>query len=296
MNLFIILYGPAKTGKTLSAIASWPDALVVGPVGGTLSSRFLNHEPKFIPVGEQIAVKQIGEIIQKAQDEYPCIIIDDFSIICSTELMHCQASHRGWDANKEFNRRIRVLRDIIRHAKCHIVLTMHEQAPKEVGQEGEKRRLQGCPMIPGWQLPEQFPTHADIVARVIYDEDAPGSWPYLYQTGPDESYTTGDRLAITPATFPMNIREPLLLAGYDIPRPEPLAFMEDYIPVIVDAISEEMTTKRPSLRKVFTPFAEKLIEEKVDSRHIRWIFNDALHREYLARHNNNLIDNFINTL
>ena len=111
MNLFIILYGPAKTGKTLSAIASWPDALVVGPVGGTLSSRFLNHEPKFIPVGEQIAVKQIGEIIQKAQDEYPCIIIDDFSIICSTELMHCQASHRGWDANKEFNRRIRVLRD-----------------------------------------------------------------------------------------------------------------------------------------------------------------------------------------
>ena len=92
----------------------------------------------------------------------------------------------------------------------------------------------------------------------------------------------------------MNIREPLLLAGYDIPRPEPLAFMEDYIPV--DAISEEMTTKRPSLRKVFTPFAEKLIEEKVDSRHIRWIFNDALHREYLARHNNNLIDNFINTL
>ena len=136
---------------------------------------------------------------------------------------------------------------------------------------------------------------ADLVVRVIYDDDALG-WPYLYQSGPDPDYITGDRLAITPEKFPLNLREVLLLAGYDLPRPKELEFMESHVDGISKIIAEELTAKRPKLKPILTPIAHKLSEGGIDNRHVRWIVADALDRAQLKQHNDNLVDNFINTL
>ena len=81
-------------------------------------------------------------------------------------------------------------------------------------------------MIAGWQMGEKLPAMVDACLRVVHDDEAPGQWPFVLEAGPDADYITGDRLGVMPDRFPMNIREVMLAAGYDIPRPEALAWME----------------------------------------------------------------------
>tara|TARA_R100000664_G_C2738249_1_gene127224 strand:- start:494 stop:1381 length:888 start_codon:yes stop_codon:yes gene_type:complete len=295
MSVFGIVYGPAKTGKTLATVRAFPDGLFIAPKGGLTCARWLNWEPKLVEADEKIGMAHITQIIKQAQDKYPAIIIDDFSIICDVELAKCKKSHSGWSAFDAFNQRVYELRDAARAASCHVFLTMHEQPPKEVKKEGSTKYIPGSPLIPGWQLPEKLPAMADLVVRVIYDDDALG-WPYLYQAGPDPDYITGDRLAITPEKFPLNLREVLLLAGYDLPRPEELQFMDEHVGRISQELVKELNQKRPKIKAVLQPFVEGLSKEGIDNRHVRWIIADALDRAQLNKHNNNLIDNFINTL
>ena len=296
-GVFMILYGGAKTGKTLATVRAFPGGLFITPKGGLTCARWIDWEPKVIETDDKgYGIPQLVEIIKKAQDKYPAVIIDDFSIMCQTELQKCKKSHQGWSAFDVFNQRVYALRDAARNAKCHVILTMHEQAPKEVGQENEKRWVKGCPMVPGWQLPEKLPTHADIVARVVYDENAYG-WPYLLQTGPDNQYITGDRLAITPERFPLNIREVLLLSELTgVARPDKLAFMDGWVYDISQELAKEFDSKRPKVKAVLAPYVEKMQKEGVKDRWIRWIFADALDRAQMEKYNNNLIDNFLGNL
>jgi len=295
MSIFAIAYGPAKTGKTLATVRAFPDGLFIAPKGGLTCARWLNWEPKVVEADATIGIPQITQIIKQAQDKYPAIIVDDFSILCDLELAKCKKSHSGWSAFDAFNQRVYELRDAARNAKCHVILTMHEQPPKEVKKETGNKYIPGSPLIPGWQLPEKLPAMADLVVRVIYDEDAIG-WPYLYQAGPDPDYITGDRLAITPHSFPLNLREVLLMAGYDLPRPEGLEFMDKHVESASKAIAVELTAKRPKLKTVLEPIVNELKKGGIDDRHIRWIISDALDRAQLNKHNENLVSNFINTL
>jgi hypothetical protein len=296
MSIFIIQYGPAKTGKTLASVRAFPDGLFIAPKGALTCARWLGWEPKIVEADEKVGIPQITQIIKQAQGDYPAIIVDDFSIICDQELAKCKKSHSGWSAFDAFNQRVYELRDAARAADCHVILTMHEQPPKEVKKDGSTKYIPGAPLIPGWQLPEKLPAMADLVVRVIYDDDDAIGWPYLYQAGPDPDYITGDRLAITPDTFPLNLREVLLLAGYELERPEKLAFMDEHVEYISIALAKELREKRPKLKPILTAFLKKLIEEEFDKRHIRWIFADALDRAQLRTHDNNLVDNFINKL
>ena len=296
LALFIITYGPAKIGKTLATVRAVPDGLFIAPRGALTCARYLDWEPKVIETGPKVGITQITEAIKQAQDKFPAIIVDDFSIICDQELAACKKTHAGWSAFDVFNKRVYDLRDAARAASCHVILNMHEQAPKEVGQSDEKRWIKGCPMVPGWQLPEKLPSHADLVLRVVYDEKAIG-WPYLYQSGPDPDYITGDRLAITPERFPLNLREVLKLAGCDLPRPEELTHFDPLVDEICKDLIPELATKRPKVKDLLSSWAQKLTDEdKLCPQHMRWIFSDALDRAHLTQHNNNLVSNFINNL
>ncbi len=296
MSIFAIQYGPAKTGKTLASVRAFPNGLFIAPKGALTCARWLGWEPKVVEADEKVGIPQITQIIKQAQGDYPAIIVDDFSIICDQELARCKKSHSGWSAFDAFNQRVYELRDAARAADCHVILNMHEQPPKEVKKDTGTKYIPGSPLIPGWQLPEKLPAMADLVIRVIYDEDNSIGWPYMYQSGPDADYITGDRLAITPEKFPLNLREVLLLAGYDVPRPEALQFMDEHVEAISPELAEQLEERRPKLKPVLAFHAKKLKEEGLDDRHIRWIFTDALDRAQLRKHNNNLLTNFVNTL
>jgi len=288
-------YGPAKTGKTLAMVRAFPDALYIAPRGALLCANWIGCKVKVVEADERIGIGEIAKLIKAHSAEYPAIVVDDFSIIADTELAKCKKAVAGWGAFDIFNKRVYDMRDAARNAACHVFLTMHEQAPKEVGQDGQKRWVKGCPLIPGWQLPEKLPAMWDFCARVVYDKTAKG-WPYVYQTGPCPSYITGDRLAITPETFPLNLREVLLAAGYDVPRPESFKGFDEHVEALSQDLSQTLADKRPDVKTVFSSWEERLLTTVQDPKHVRWIFLDALDRASLRKHSSNLLHNFIDSM
>tara|TARA_R100000664_G_scaffold34238_1_gene55553 strand:+ start:10111 stop:11007 length:897 start_codon:yes stop_codon:yes gene_type:complete len=290
------IYGPAKSGKTLAMIRSFPNGLFIAPRGALLCKGWLSREPKSVEAGGKVGLPEITKIIRQHAKDYPAIIVDDFSIILDWELAKCKKAVAGWGAFDNFNKRVYDFIEAARNADCHVFVTMHEQAPKEVGQDGQKRWVKGCPMVPGWQLPEKLPAMWDICARVVYDKKAKG-WPHVLQTGPDSDYITGDRLAITPERFPMNLRDVLLSAGYDLPRPEELAYFEEHVAKLSLALAPALDGKPGAVKKVFVEHQKELMDATEGSpEFVRWIFMDALDRASLRKHSSNMLQNFIDSM
>lgn len=296
MKLYTITYGDSKAGKTLAALRAHPDALYVALRGALTCAKYIGVEPTVAEYGTAVkGVKDIVKLVKEVSHKYPAIVIDDFSIIADKELAACKQQTQGWAAFDVFMKRIYELQDVCRNADCHILKTMHQQAPKEVGQSGQKRWIKGGPMIGGWQLVEKLPAMCDVVARVVYDKSNPG-WPYVYQTGPDPDYTTGDRLAISPEKFPLNLREMMLAADIDVPRPKEYEHLDAYVDALSKELLQEFAEKRPDVKRVLREALPSLSSVIDDPRHIRWVFADALDRASLCDHNNNLLDGYIQSL
>ena len=284
-------YGPAKVGKTVATIRAFPNALFVAQPGAMLCANYLEWEPKVVEVRGNQGFKHITDVVKKASGKVPAIVIDDFSLIADVELSTCKVQAQGFAAFDLFNQRTYQLIRACREAQSHVLITCHEQAPREVKKDQHSRYIKGCPLIQGWQMPEKLPALVDFCARVVY-EKGPG-WPYRYNTGPDQNYVQGDRLAVLPAKFPLNFREAMLAAGYDMPRPEALAWMDEHVERIAELLLEESGAKRPDYKKVMASAASSLSDRS--PRHVRWVLADAMDRMVLRQHQSNLVDSFIDT-
>tara|TARA_R100001509_G_C4876979_1_gene218851 strand:+ start:845 stop:1777 length:933 start_codon:yes stop_codon:yes gene_type:complete len=293
-DLFALTYGPSGCGKTLGAIRAFPDGLFIAPIGATKCANFLDVTPK------TVTPRNVGEIVNilrsKDTKKCPAVVVDDFSIIADAELQQCKQRFKGWSAFDEFNKRVYELRDAAREAGIPVVFTMHQQAPKEVTNEHGTRHIPGAPLIPGWQLPEKLPAMADFVARVVYSGESLGSWPYVYQTGPDASYVTKDRLGISPPTFPLNLRVLLLEAGYNLPRPKALQWMDKIVTGLVPKLQPILQEKnKEELQQLLTKCFQQL-NGKYSQPHIRWALMDAIDTANLKLHRLTLVDNFITNI
>ena len=293
--IYGIIYGRPKCGKTVAVASAHPDAKIIAPAGATLSGSHIGVELDTLEVTPDMGVQQISDFIQAEGSNYPAIIIDDFSLIADSEVARCQKSFSGFAAFDEFNKRTTGLRDVCRDAKCHVWKVMHESPPREVKKPGSTRFIHGGPLIAGWQMGEKLPAMVDLVVRVVHDDEAPGQWPFVLEAGPDADYITGDRLGVMPDRFPMNIREVMLAAGYDVPRPEALAWMDKKVEAAARALVKEMSKGDPDVRPILTKVAKSLSGSVKDHRHIRWVLNDALHRAQLRLHKRNLLSDFVNS-
>jgi hypothetical protein len=141
-------------------------------------------------------------------------------------------------------------------------------------------------------MPAKFPAMLDFCARVVHDDSGPG-WPHVLATGPDEHYIQGDRLAVLPAKFPMNLREAMLVAGFDLPRPESLAWMDEVVESTSQLLLAESGAKRPAYKKILTEVAATLGDRA--PRHVRWALADAMDRMVLRKHQSNIVADFLST-
>jgi hypothetical protein len=293
-SVFGITYGPAKVGKTLAMCRAFPDGFFISPTGGLTTAAWLGWEVKTTPPKFELTIDNIKEIIIKAGKKYPAIIVDDFSLIVDAEVSRLKKlyasnpnKYAAWD---RLNEMVYELRDVAREAPCHVFFTMHEASPREVRKGTNVRYIKGCPLIPGWQLPEKLPAMADFVARVVHDDEAIG-WPNVYQTGPDAEYVTGDRLSITPPRFPLNLRELLLAAGYPLPRPAQLAWMEDVVEKTAQALLP-IVRAEGDVKPVLMAVVKKL-QSKQNPKHIRWAMADAMDRATLRLKQDDLLTDFV---
>ena len=79
------VYGEAKTGKTLSMLKAFPEALFIGLPGAMMCANYLGWEPKVLEVKGTQGFKHVAETVKKVDGKFP-IVIDDFSLIADVTL------------------------------------------------------------------------------------------------------------------------------------------------------------------------------------------------------------------
>ena len=285
--VFGAVYSPPGRGKTLSLIRAFPDGLFVAPAGATKCGSWLGHQPHTMRAD---GIHRIPEIIKKFGPKYPAIIFSDLSIVADEEMRRIRAQMTGWNVSNRYNDLFIEARDAARDADCHIWWEFHETPPREKG----GKVLPGGFAVAGWRLPDTLPGVMDVVARIVYDDTLLGSWPYAFSVEPDQSYVTKDRLNVFPGRFPLNVREPMLAAGYDIPRPPTLAWMDEFVAKISNALLKGGDNFDPKevLRKSIPAIQKKTKEPKT----IRWVLADAIDRANLRRFQASMLDRFIDSV
>jgi len=281
-GIFVVIYGPSKTGKSTVTGAAGAAGLFLAQPGGLLP--IVNYLGlKDVEFLEPKQVEDAAKVVAKNAGQHPTIVIDDFSLLVEQTIQKLETKHSFGDMWRALRHQVLAMRDAARMATAkgtHVIFNCHQSPPKT----SSGKYVRGGPQLPG-QLPEQFSAFADIVARVKYDPTA-APWKYVLRTGPDAEHISGDRLDIFPDPAPMNLGEALRLAGYDIPRPKGLEWMEKVVVSLSDKVLEHGIVE---WREVLKPVAEKL-RQKHSLPHIRWAMQDTLHRAVLMNAQHNLLD------
>tara|TARA_R100001594_G_scaffold2498_1_gene9926 strand:- start:2355 stop:3242 length:888 start_codon:yes stop_codon:yes gene_type:complete len=281
-GIFAVIYGPSKTGKSTATGAAGSAGLFIAQGGGLLPlTNYLGIEN--IEVRSAKTLKEAAVIIEQNCEKYPTIVVDDFSLLAEVTIGELEKTHSFGDMWRQLRADVFFVRDAARYANekgTHVIFNCH-YTPARVS---SGKYVRGGPKLPG-QLPEQFSAFADVVAQVEYDETA-APWKYVLRTGPDKENIRGDRLSIFPDPAPMNLGEALRAAGYEVSRPKGMEWMEKTAESLaVSVLAEGIEEWRETLKA-----AAKKLEGKKDTKHIRWVLQDALHRAVIRNSRDNLID------
>jgi hypothetical protein len=155
-----------------------------------------------------------------------------------------------------------------------VIFNCHEQPPRT----SSGKFVRGGPALPG-QLPEKFSGMVDVIGRAMFEPTA-APWKYQLCFEPQADYVSGDRLSVFPGKAPMNIAEGLRAAGFIIPYPKGLEW--------IDSVAEKLSVKIleagiENWSSVLKEAIEKL-RGKQDIAHIRWALQDGLHRATLRHY------------
>lgn len=281
-GIFMVIYGPSKTGKSTATGAAGAGGMFLAQPGGLLPIVSYLGLPD-VEYTEPKDVEDAARIVQKNAGKHQTIVIDDFSILVEQTIQALEKKHSFGDMWRALRHQVLGMRDAARVATAkgtHVIFNCHQSPPKT----SSGKYVRGGPQLPG-QLPEQFAAFADVVARVKYDPTA-APWKYVLRTGPDPEHISGDRLDIFPDPSPMNLGEALRCAGYDIPRPKGLEWMEKIVSQLSSRVLEAGLI---DWRVTLKPAADKL-RKKYELPHVRWAIQDSLHRAVLLNARQNLLD------
>ena len=291
--LFLAMYSPPGRGKTLANIRAFPEALFVAQRGALKCASYLGYEPRrFLPAA---GIRDIPGIIAKAGQKVDTIVFSDLSIEADNEAKKLRTEYSGWTVWDKYGDFWLEARDAARQARCNVIWEFHESPPREVEKGGQKIFIPGTFSLAGFKATEKIPGMLDIILRVVPDKTNP-IWPYAFSTEPDPTYVTKDRDNVFPRRFPMNLREPLLLAGYDLPRPKELEWMDPVVETLATQILKEDDNKDFDLNTFLKKNVPPLQKKAKDPRHIRWAMSDAVDRAAIRRLNESMLDNFIDSL
>lgn len=282
-GVFATIYGPSKTGKSTCTGAAGAAGLFIAAPGGLLPLKtFLGLEKVNVLPAKN--VEEAAKILDREAGKHPTIVVDDFSLLVEQTVSQLEKSHSFGEMWRALRAQVLRVRDSARDATekgTHVIFNCHESPPRT----SSGKYVRGGPSLPG-QLPEQFSAFSDVVARVVYDETA-APWKFVLQTVSDSQYIGGDRLAIFPASSPMNLGEALRAAGYDLPRPEGFEWQDKVVAKLSQKITEAGLEE---WRDVLRPAADTLVK-KHSPAHVRWALEDSLHRAILNNSKQSMIDN-----
>lgn len=294
-HVFAILFGAIGTGKTTDALMAFPRALFIAAPGALKSSiGVAGFEPKALidcaSIPEITAkVEAVGKLAEGRRPD--AVVIDDFSLYVSRQVLLSSASASGFDLwGLIYNYTLR-LREAARRAGVHVVMTMHEALP--YNDNGVRRP--GTVALPGKKLPYDVPAAADMVLRAQpMAAGAPGSnpigWPVVYRCDPaDPEWRTKDRHNVTPDMSPMNIGEIMRLIATEAKAPKgwaprrlpELEWHEEWVEKAAVAVLSKGLADQPSAKAILRGLHDFCMKRDPDERHALWACRDAWDRAVL---------------
>jgi len=299
---FGCVYAPPKRGKTFSLLSGLPESVFVARPGALKPARMLGKAQADAILARSVPLTTVADaltVLHTHGASATSIVFDDFNFAVDATLLQLTTKHgKSWDRFDELIQVMREFCSLADEVDAVVFCSHHEMNPRTVKNKQTKVEtvLAGGPRVPGWKLPEEYPAWMSMVIRMVYDDSAP-SWPYVYQTGPDPDYVTGDRTGISPALFPANLGVLLRESGYHVPRPAGLAWMDK----VTTSVSEKVlpilqAEDAAELHKYLSAVAAKLLSKGIQPEHVKWAIRDAYDRARLLSAQASLVDDFITAL
>ena len=263
-----IIYGPAKSGKTLSA-----GLLVLGKEGVFFGKQaavvpvntYYNFAPPtvYTPKSVEDCVRALDASLGAGKRRF---VVDDLTLMIQEDSA-AAGGKPNWPKLVQNVVKIAEIAKKIEDAGGILWVTAHERAPRDYN----GKSLRGGPDLPG-QLTETFSGMVSIVLRNKYEET---SAPYKYQliTGPQKDFISGDRLNVFPNPSPLNLLEGMLLAGFNVPYATELG---EWGPKAIEAFSIEFAKDIDNWRNLMVELGAKLPGK--DPKHVRFVLVQAMHR------------------
>jgi len=278
-GILLALYAPSKSGKTLATLCAAFHGKWVAEKGALLPANEFG-----IPIPDAVRAPELPDVAKyvstlvKQKTVIPALVIDDMSLIVQRTLSRLENEGVGvamWGRIRQWVMSIAYDAKELTERGTHVIFNFHEQPPRT----SSGKYIRGGPQMPG-QLPEQFSAECYVVCRAVFDPTA-APWKYVLHTGPSGTHIHGDRMGVFPDVGPMNLREGLIQAGYDIPRPKGMEWMDS----VVEKMSEKLLAddNLENWKQVLKAPAVKLAQ-KHGSGPVRWAVQDTVHRAVIKHH------------
>lgn len=286
----VLLVGEAGVGKSVENIYSWagcglfvaqPNALAgqTSVVGTDISSRT-------VQLGR---MEQVPDIIRAAGAAgYAAVVIDDASLLMKNTIALTRdrfktvskSGGEGYDYGM-YTFWSGVLQDVAytaRWAGVHVILNAHVQPAYTDKATGEF--FKAGPDFDWKKLVRVMPHTADLVLQAVTRPPSAPEWDTRADCDRnDPSVMMKDRFTVMPARGgPLNTAEVLRAAGYNIPRPSGLEWMND----VAEWVATEIAAGKPEAD--VTKAARAQLDGKVHPFHTRWALRDGVHRGRLRKH------------
>lgn len=301
----LFLVGGLGKGKSTENVYSWAGCGLFLAQPGAL--RVAESTVGFSVADRTMKVSTLSEVVaimpSARSAGYGAVVIDDVSLLMGNELEMLRERYGQRVTDKNVSKYAgRVIGDIIgvdrqmwtdaksivttlgrtaRHLGLHVVLNGHLQESYKDEDTGQ--------MVPagpdmGWKrVVKTIPALADGLYNVV---DPPlGAAPWDTRCAVDLTNSmllAKDRFnAIHSKSGPLNTAEVLRAAGFSIPRPRGLEFLEGVAEHVAGQLAGGALDHNgylPNEKAVTTPMMNHLLSQKVPEWAIRWGLRDGVHR------------------
>lgn len=285
--LFVVTYGPSGLGKTTDFLYSFPGAYYIAtPAALKPSEGVVGFRLHPSQVFEAKRIADATALLPKLPKQMEVCVIDDLSLLAERTIAALEGKYSGFKLWGALRDEVLDLRDAARSCGKHVVMNAHEQ-PATVKNGFHVR---GGPRLPG-KLPEDLPTHADLVLRTFHEPSRLGPWKVVYRCGPnDPSYVSKDRTGRCFDMMPMNTGEVFRACGFAISRAPGLEWME---PLVEKAAGMILQMGFAAYPQVLQAMGQRIMTDYTQNPlHVRWAWRDALDRALIRRNQQNVLGAF----
>lgn len=243
----VAIYGELGTGKSVAMHAAFHGRIFyIGENAGLKSAAStlgVSLDPRICIAAPDLRIAQskAREIVRRAPGRFLAVGLDDVSLLAKATYYPIADRYdkrhvfdKAEDVKRVFYEFAQFLLDL-QHLGLFPVLNFHSTEPST---SNEGMFIKGGPTMPWKSLMGDVPRVVDLLLRTGTDPDITGDWKGVFRVeNANPRWHEKDRFSVCPDSCPQSIYEILRAAGYAIPRPAGLEWMEDAVAEVARGVA-----------------------------------------------------------